>query len=63
MKVKYIINNYTLGAKLRTCPTHKIISQDRIDKGHTVVVFDGLSAHEKQFCDKILAIRGVTLDC
>ena len=40
MRVQYIINNYQLGAKLKTCPIHKIISQTRIDSKHVVIIFE-----------------------
>lgn len=29
MKVRYIVNNYQKGAKLKTCPTHKIIDMGK----------------------------------
>lgn len=40
MKVKFIINNYTLGVKVKSTPIDKIISQERIDKTHTELVYD-----------------------
>ena len=58
MKVKYIINNYVLGSKLRMTPTHKIISQCRIDKSHTEIVYDNLSERENQFIEKVLSYKG-----
>lgn len=40
MKVKFIVNNYTLGAKVKSTPTDKIVSQEQIDKTHTELVYD-----------------------
>ena len=34
MKVQFTVNNYVLGAKVKTTPTHKIIEQNRIDKSN-----------------------------
>ena len=62
MTVKYSINNYTLGAKLRSCPTECIVSQVRTDKGHTEVVFrfpEGRKGeNQKAICVKVLAKKG-----
>ena len=62
MTIRYSINNYTLGAKLRTCPTECIISQERVDKGHTDVTFlfpdDRKGENQKAFTDKVLAKKG-----
>lgn len=60
MKVKFIVNNYTLGAKVRSTPTDKIVSQERIDKTHTEIVYE-INDREKQFCEKVLAKKGETL--
>lgn len=58
MKVKYIVNNYQAGAKLKSCPTHKIISQERIDRSHTIVIFDDVTQREINLIDKVLAKKG-----
>lgn len=60
MKVKFIVNNYTLGAKVKSTPIDKIISQERIDKAHTELVYD-INEIEKKFCEKVLAKKGVVL--
>lgn len=60
MKVKFIVNNYTLGAKVKSTPIDKIISQERIDKTHTELVYD-INEIEKKFCEKVLAKKGETL--
>lgn len=57
MRVEYTLNNYQLGTKLRTAPVHKIVRQERIDSGHTVVEFDA-TENERQFCDKLFARKG-----
>lgn len=58
MKVQYIINNYTLGAKLKSCPKECIIRQERTDRNRTIVVFDFASIRQKEFTDKVLAKKG-----
>lgn len=62
MKIKFIINNYQLGAKIKTTPMHKIISQNRLDKYHTEVVYNELTENEKKFCEKILSRQGMVID-
>lgn len=65
MTIRYSINNYALGAKLRTCPTECIISQERVDKGHTEVTFqfsdDRKGENQKAFTDKVLAKKGIRI--
>lgn len=60
MKVKFTVNNYMLGAKVKSTPTDKIISQERIDKTHTEIVYE-INDREKQFCEKVLAKKGEVL--
>lgn len=60
MKVRFVVNNYTLGAKVRSTPTDKIVSQNRIDTKHTEIVCD-IDEKEKEFCEKVLAKKGVVL--
>ena len=60
MKVRFIVNNYTLGAKVRSTPTDKIVSQNRIDPKHTEIVYD-INEKEKKFCEKVLAKKGEML--
>lgn len=60
MKVSFIVNNYTLGAKVKSTPTDKIVSQNRIDPKHTEIVYD-INEKEKKFCEKVLAKKGVVL--
>ena len=63
MKVLYILNNYQIGGKMKTTPTHKIISRDRISERHTQVVYEFDSVREKEFCDKVFSKNGQTIDC
>lgn len=61
MKVKYIINNYQKGSKLKTCPIHKIISTENINSKHTLVIFD-INEREMEFINKVLAKKGEILN-
>lgn len=57
MKIGCIINNYTLGAKLKSTPTHKIIKKERQDKSHTFVCYDNITEKERNFIEKILQVK------
>lgn len=61
MKVKFTVNNYMLGAKVKSTPTDKIVSQERIDKAHTEIVYE-ITDREKQFCEKVLAKNGEVIE-
>ncbi|HJI48833.1 MAG TPA: hypothetical protein OIL97_04700 [Oscillospiraceae bacterium] len=61
MKIKYIVNNYMLGAKVRSTQTEKIISQKRIDKNKTELVYDFINMKEKEFCDRVLSKKGIVI--
>ena len=61
MKVKFTVNNYMLGAKVKSTPTDKIISQERIDKTHTEIVYE-ITDREIQFCEKVLAKKGEVIE-
>lgn len=61
MKVRFVVNNYTLGAKVKSAPTDKIVSQERIDKTHTEIVYE-INDREKQFCEKVLAKKGEIIE-
>ena len=58
MKVLYTVNNYMLGAKVKSTQTDKIISQNRIDKTHTDIVYQFENIRQKECCDKILSKIG-----
>lgn len=61
MKIKYIVNNYMLGAKVRSTQTEKIISQKKIDKNKTELVYDFINMKEKEFCDRVLSKKGIVI--
>ena len=58
MKVKYIVNNYQFGGKLKTTQTDKIVSQNRIDKAHTEIIYNFENIRQKQYCDRVLGKIG-----
>ena len=58
MKIKYIVNNYMLGAKVRSTQTEKIVAQNRIDRNKTELVYDFINLKEKEFCDRVLSKKG-----
>ena len=57
MTYRVIVNNYQLGGKVRTTPTHKIIFQERIDSKHTVITYGDINDRERQFIERVLAKR------
>ena len=61
MKVRFVVSNYTLGAKVRSTPTDKIVSQNRTDPKHTEIVHE-INDREKQFCEKVLAKKGEVVE-
>ena len=61
--MKYIIiNNYTLGAKLKSCPLEKIVSKERIDSRHTKVIFDNLTSNDIHLIEKACAKKLINID-
>lgn len=61
MKVSFIVNNYTLGAKVKSTPTDKIVSMERLSNTRTEIVYE-INDREKQFCEKVLAKRGEVIE-
>ena len=61
MKVRFVVNNYMLGAKVKSTPTDKIVSQERIDKAHTEIVYE-INDREREFCEKVLAKKGEVIE-
>ena len=59
MKYEWTINNYTLGARLRMCPVHKITKQERISPKATLIEFSELTQREIEFINKVLARKGI----
>lgn len=61
MKVSFIVNNYTLGAKVKSTPTDKIVSMERLSNTRTEIIYD-INEREKQFCEKVLAKKGEVME-
>lgn len=57
MKIKYVLNNYQYGAKLKSAPKDKIVDIQDKDRYHKIVVFD-LNEREREFCNKLFAKKG-----
>lgn len=62
MKVKFVVNNYQLGAKIKSTPVDKIVLQNRLDKYHTEIIYNELTENEKNFCEKVLSKKGVIIN-
>ena len=62
MTYRVTVNNYQLGGKVRTTPTHKIVSQKRIDSKHTVIIYGDINDRERQFIEKVLAKKLVLVE-
>ena len=62
MKVEFIVNNYTLGAKVKSTPIDKIIFENRIDKSHTSIIYDNINERELSFIQKVLARKGKIIE-
>lgn len=57
MRHSVILNNYQIGAKLKTAPIHKIIKQGRISSKATKVVFEELTRNEIILCEKLFGSK------
>ena len=55
MVVEVIVNNYMLGAKVKSTPVHKIYTKDRIDSKRTKIVYSDVTEREVQLIEKVLA--------
>lgn len=55
MKHQIVVNNYVLGAMVKTTPRSKIVKQERLDRYHTLLVYEGLTKFEIQHTEKVLA--------
>ena len=62
MKVSYILNNYQMGRSIKTSPTEKILSQNRLDKSHTEVIYNLEHSNQKEFCDKLFGKNGKIME-
>lgn len=61
MKVRFVVNNYTLGAKVKSTPTDKIVSMERLSNTRTEIIYD-INEREKQFCERVLAKKGEVIE-
>lgn len=57
MKMTYIINNYTLGAYFKSTPQQYLVCTERIDSGHTRVIYDVPNGKVADTIDKMLGYR------
>lgn len=55
MVVEVIVNNYMLGAKVKSTPVDKIHTKDRIDSKRTKLVYSDVTEREVQLIEKVLA--------
>lgn len=55
MVVEVIVNNYMLGAKVKSTPVDKIYTKDRIDSKRTKLVYSDVTEREVQLIEKVLA--------
>lgn len=62
MTVEVIVNNYTLGARVRSTPTHKLTEQRRIDSKYTKLTYGGITENELQLIEKALGKRVTIID-
>lgn len=46
---------------MRSTPTDKIVSKERIDKAHTEIVYE-ITDREKQLCEEVLAKKGEIIE-
>lgn len=62
MKVLYVVNNYMLGAKVKSTQVDKIVSQNRTDKSHIEIIYNFNNMKQKECCDKILSKNGKVIE-
>lgn len=60
MRHEITLNNYQMGGKLRTAPTHKIVETRRVDAKYTVVVFEGLTRSDICLMEKLFGTHKLT---
>ena len=62
MQYKVTINNYQKGAKLKTTPTHKIISQKTLANNKHEIIYDLDTDREKEFIQKVLGKKLIPIE-
>ncbi len=53
------VNNYQLGALVKSTPTDKIIEQNRIDPSHTEITYLFETDNERMLTEYILQKKGI----
>ena len=61
MTISVIVNNYMLGAKVKSTPVDKIVVSERIDSKHVKITYSGISDREAEFIGKVLQ-KKVTIE-
>lgn len=54
MKLEITVNNYQLGAIVKSTPIHKITSKTRIDRYHTVIAYSDITKSEYDLLCKLM---------
>ena len=62
MIIEFIVNNYTLGARVKSTPKQKITKIERLDSKHTCIRYNDINDREKQFIEKVLAKQGTIIE-
>lgn len=62
MQYKVVINNYQKGAKLKTTPTHKIVSQKTLGNNKHEIIYDLDTDREKEFIQKVLCKKLIPIE-
>lgn len=50
---KIIVNNYILGAKIKSTPIHKIEIKNRLNESHTEIIYKNLTITERDLIKKV----------
>lgn len=58
-KYMYTVNNYQLGALVKSTPVDRIIKQDRIDRNHTEITYSFETERQREFTEQVLNKRGI----
>lgn len=55
MRYEVTVNNYMIGSRVKSTPTHKIISKEVIAKNKIRLIYELDSIREKESIERILA--------
>ena len=61
MNIEILVNNYQLGAKVKTTPTHKIAKTERINSKQTLIRYEGITENERRFIESVLARKATII--